>query len=159
LFLPSQSNKTLSKNKKVQQFIPQNPDFQQMIVEKMKGNHFMNHLGFTTSSIQAGIIEGYLKIEEYHKQQLGFLHGGVTATLADLVAGFACFTLVQKEQSVVTAEMKISYLNPGLGPVAYCKGYVLKAGKKLYFAEAEIFTENNNILTLIAKGSGTYAVI
>lgn len=143
----------------MQQFIPQNPDFEQMIVEKMKANHFLNHLGFKTSSIQAGLIEGSLKIEEYHKQQVGFLHGGVTATLVDLVAGYACFTLVQKEQLVVTAEMKISYLNPGLGPVAYCKGYVLKAGQKLYFAEAEIFTENNNILTLVAKGSGTYSVM
>ncbi len=143
----------------MQQFIPQNPDFEQMIVEKMKENHFLNHLGFKTSSIQAGLIEGSLKIEEYHKQQVGFLHGGVTATLVDLVAGYACFTLVQKEQLVVTAEMKISYLNPGLGSIAYCKGYVIKAGQKLYFAEAEIFTENNNNLTLIAKGSGTYMVM
>jgi uncharacterized protein (TIGR00369 family) len=143
----------------VQQFIPQNPDFEQTIIEKMKGNHFMNHLGFKATSIQAGIIEGYLEIEEHHKQQIGFLHGGVTATLADLTAGFACFTLVQKGQSVVTAEMKISYLNPGIGSKAFCKGYVLKAGQKLYFAEAEIFTENNGVLTFIAKASGTYAVI
>ncbi|OYU95317.1 MAG: thioesterase [Bacteroidetes bacterium B1(2017)] len=125
----------------------------------MHENHFMNHLGFVVGKIEPGFIEGELRIEQHHKQQIGFLHGGVVATLADLAAGFASFTLVKKNQTVVTAEMKVSYLNPGLGPVAFCKGFVLKAGQKLIFAEAEIFTENNGILTLIAKGSATYAVI
>jgi uncharacterized protein (TIGR00369 family) len=159
LFLPSQSSKTLSKNKKVQQFVIQNPDYLAFIREKMQGNHFMNHLGFIASKIEPGYVEGSLKIEEHHKQQIGFLHGGVIATLADLAAGFASFTLVKKGQAVVTAEMKISYLNPGIGSEVFCKGYVIKAGQKLHFAEAELFMENNGKQILIAKGSATYAVI
>jgi uncharacterized protein (TIGR00369 family) len=151
--------KPFQKIKKVQQFIPQNPNFKELIPQKMEANHFMNHLGFKANKIEAGLVEGILEIEQHHRQQIGFLHGGVIATLADLVMGFGCFSLVKEGQAVVTAEMKISYLNPGLGPVAFCKGYVIKAGQKLHFAEAEIYTENKGVQTLIARGYGTYAVI
>jgi uncharacterized protein (TIGR00369 family) len=159
LYLPSQSSKTLSKNKKVNQFIPKNPEYLQYIQSKMQENHFMQHLGFKINKIEPGYVEGILNIEPHHKQHIGFLHGGVTATLADLVAGFASFTLVEAKQSVVTVEMKVSYLNPGVGNTAFCKGYVIKAGQKLHFAEAEIFVNNNGAEVLVAKGCATYAVL
>jgi uncharacterized protein (TIGR00369 family) len=159
LFLPSQSSKTLSKNKRVNQFKPKNPDYLKLVHEKMKENHFMQHLGFQIHKIEPGYAEGTLQIEPHHRQHIGFLHGGVTATLADLVAGFASFTLAGAGQSVVTVEMKISYLNPGVGNIAFCKGYVIKAGQKLHFAEAEIFVNNNGTDVLVAKGYATYAVI
>ncbi|MCG9880384.1 MAG: PaaI family thioesterase [Bacteroidia bacterium] len=140
-------------------FIPKNPDFLSLIQDKMKENHFMQHLGFSIHKIEPGMVEGILDIAPEHRQHLGFLHGGVSATLADLVAGFASFTLVEPTQSVVTVEMKISYLNPGIGDKAYCKGYVIKAGQKLIFAEAEIYVNNEEKDFLVAKGYATYAVI
>ncbi len=143
----------------MQQFIPQNQNFKAMVEEKMELNHFMNYLGFKITKIEAGNIEGSLKIEPQHRQQIGFIHGGVIATLADLVAGFAAYTLVGNKQTVVTAELKISYLNPGVGDTAFCRGFVLKAGQKLIFSEAEIFANNDNKEVLIAKASGTFAVI
>jgi len=143
----------------VQQFIPQNPDYEDMIRSKMDQNHFMNFLGFKSTLISPGLVEGILEIKPEYKQQIGFLHGGVTATLADLAAGFAAFTLVKKGQTLVTIEMKISYLNPGIGQNARARGFVIKAGQKIIFAEAEIFTENNGVETLVAKGNATYAVL
>lgn len=140
-------------------FIPKNPNFLTLIQDKMKENHFMQHLGFLIPKIEPGYVEGILNIAPEHRQHLGFLHGGVTATLADLVAGFASFTLVEPTQSLVTVEMKISYLNPGIGDKAFCKGYVIKAGQRLYFAEAEIYVNNNEKDVLVAKGYGTYAVV
>ncbi len=143
----------------MQNFIPGNPDYQNLIREKMKANHFMNFIGFKSSLVQPGLVGGNLDILKEHQQQSGFLHGGVTATLADLVGGFAAFTLVKPGQMVVTAEMKVAYLNPGIGQTAFAKGYVIKAGNKLMFTESEIFVMKNGIETLIAKGYATYAVI
>ncbi len=143
----------------MQQFIPQNPDYEAMIRSKMEQNHFMNFLGFKSNLISPGLVEGILEIKPEYKQQIGFLHGGVTATLADLAAGFAAFTLVKKEQTIVTIEMKISYLNPGIGQTAKARGFVIKVGQKIIFAEAEIFTENNGVETLVAKGNATYAIL
>lgn len=159
MFLPSQSSKNRYKNSNVPLFEPQNPDYLQQVKDKMQLNHFMQHLGFRPTLIEPGCVEGSLEIIGPHTQHLGFLHGGVIATLADLAAGWAAFTLIKKEQSLVTAEMKVSFLNPGDGQEAIAKGYVVKPGRMLYFAEAEIWIRKDSELKLIAKSSATYAVV
>lgn len=141
------------------QFKPKNPEFLSFVEERMQENHFMQHLGFQITKMKAGFVEGSLAIAPEHRQHIGYLHGGVTATLADLVAGFASYTLVSAQQTVVTVEMKISYLNPGIGNHAFCRGYVIKAGQKLHFAEAEIYVNQDGNEVLVAKGYATYAVI
>ncbi len=104
-------------------------------------------------------MEGVLPIKPEYRQQIGFLHGGVTATLGDLAAGFAAVTLIGSNQTLVTVEMKISYLNPGLGDLARAKGYVIKSGQKLIFSEAEIYSGEGENELLVAKAYGTYATI
>jgi uncharacterized protein (TIGR00369 family) len=140
-------------------YIPRNPAFAAMIQSKLEKQHFMNFIGFRITGIEAGIIDGELQVSEQHRQQNGFLHGGVIATLADLVAGFAAFSLVEQHQTVVTAELKISYLNPGIGDKVYAKGWVLKPGNMLHFCEAEIWYEKEGEKMQVAKASATMAVV
>ena len=134
-------------------------DFEQMVKNKMEGNHFMHYVGFKIHTIEPGLIEGDLELKEYHLQQMGFVHGGVTATVADIVAGFAAFTLVKHGQGVVTVDLRVSYLNPGKSDKLFAKGYVIKAGQKLFFCESELWTMNNDGKILIAKASATMAVV
>jgi uncharacterized protein (TIGR00369 family) len=140
-------------------FIPREPDFVEMVRNKIGGNHFTNFIGFHIRTIEAGLIEGDLKLEQHHLQQMEFVHGGITATLSDIVAGFAAFTLVKKGQGVVTVELKVSYLNPGQGDSLSAKGYVIKAGSKLFFCESEIYANKGGQQLLIAKASATMAVV
>jgi uncharacterized protein (TIGR00369 family) len=140
-------------------FTPQETDFVQMVRDKIGGNHFTNFIGFTIHTIEAGYIEGSLELQQHHLQQMEFVHGGVTATVSDIVAGFAAFTLVKKGQGVVTVEMKVSYFNPGKGSKLTAKGQVVKAGSRLHFCESELWVENNGLLTMIAKASATMAII
>jgi uncharacterized protein (TIGR00369 family) len=140
-------------------FIPKDLNFKERIQHKMLANNFMQYIGFKATQIEAGKISGELILEEHHLQQSKFLHGGVTATLADLVAGFASFTLVNSNQTVVTSDLKIAYLNPGIGQKVLAKGWVIKAGNTLHFAEAEIICVNEGSETLVAKGYLTFAVV
>jgi uncharacterized protein (TIGR00369 family) len=139
--------------------IPQETEFVEMVTNKIGGNHFTNHIGFSIHTIKPGFIEGSLDLKQHHLQQMEFVHGGVTATLSDIVAGFAAFTLVKKGQGVVTVDLKISYLNPGQGEKLTAKGYVIKAGSKLFFCESEIYAIKGNTSTLIAKASATMALV
>lgn len=140
-------------------FIPQETEFVTMVKDKIGGNHFTNFIGFDIHTIRAGYIEGTLDLQQHHLQQMEFVHGGVTATLSDIVAGFSAYTLVKKGHGVVTVELKVSYLNPGLGEKLSAKGYVIKAGSKLFFCESEIYAERGNTSTLIAKASATMALV
>jgi len=136
-----------------------NPDFKSDIEKKLEKQFFMQLMNFNLTKIEEGVIEGELIIEQIHKQQKGFVHGGVIATMADVVAGFAAVSLVPKDYHVVTAEIKISYLNPGLGSKLYAKGWVLRQGRNLNFCEAEVYYYKNEVKILVAKASTTMATI
>jgi uncharacterized protein (TIGR00369 family) len=125
------------------------------IRRKLVGQRFMHLIGADLTVITAGRVEAELAMGEQHLQQRGFAHGGLIATLADLVAGFAAVTLVPDNYGVVTSDLKISYLNPGVGQQLKAIGWVLKPGRRLHFCEAEVWCDG----LLIAKASATMAVI
>jgi uncharacterized protein (TIGR00369 family) len=125
------------------------------IREKLKRQYFMHLIGADLTRIEPGRIEAELALGQQHQQQRGYAHGGLVATLADLAAGFAAVTLVPENYGVVTSDLKVSYLNPGVGQRIKAIGWVLKSGRRLHFCEAEVWCDD----VLIAKASATMAVI
>ncbi len=138
---------------------PKNIQFKQRVARHLERQNFMHHLDFRLATIEAGYTAGELVVRSIHHQQDGFVHGGVVATLADIVAGFAAYTLVAADQSVVTGEIKISYFRRGEGDILRAEGRVIKPGKRLNFCEAEVFAVTNGRKTLIAKASTTMITI
>ena len=136
-----------------------NPEFKSRIEKFLERQHFMKLVGFELTEITEGRTEGWLTLGEEHQQQTGLVHGGVTATLADIVAGFAACTVVKEDQHVVTGEIKISYFAPGMGQKLHAKGWVVKQGKKMSFCEAEVWSVNEGKRTLIAKASTSMVTI
>ncbi|MBH8556517.1 PaaI family thioesterase [Hymenobacter negativus] len=130
-------------------------DLETRIRRKLLGQGFMHLIGAEMTIITPGRIEVELTLENQHLQQRGFAHGGLIATLADLVAGFAAVTLVPDNFGVVTSDLKISYLHPGVGRQLRAIGWVLKPGRRLHFCEAEVWCDD----LMIAKASATMAVI
>lgn len=136
-----------------------NPNFKTRIERFLERQHFMKLVGFELNVIEAGTTEGWLELRQEHQQQTGLVHGGVTATLADIVAGFAAYTLVPEDQHVVTGEIKISYFAKGKGQKLHAIGRVLKQGRRLNFCEAEVWCIDGEKRTLIAKATTTMATI
>ncbi|UII27267.1 PaaI family thioesterase [Fulvivirga maritima] len=136
-----------------------NPNYKSRVEKFLERQFFMKHIHFSLSEIEEGSTEGWLELEEMHLQQKGVVHGGVIATLADSTMGFAAYTLLADDQHVVTGELKVSYLNPGVGDKLWAKGWVLKQGKKVNFCEAEVYAYNAEQRKLIAKASATMITI
>jgi len=130
-------------------------DLETRIRRKLERQHFMHLIGANLTRIEPGRIEAELTLGQQHLQQRGFAHGGLVATMADLAAGFAAVTLVPDEVGVVTSDLKVSYLNPGVGTRMKAIGWVLKAGRRLHFCEAEVWCDD----VLVAKASATMAVL
>jgi uncharacterized protein (TIGR00369 family) len=125
------------------------------IRRKLTRQHFMHHIGADLTRIEEGRVEAELRLDQQHQQHTGFAHGGLVATMADLAAGFAAVTLVPEGTGVVTVELKTSYLHPGVGQRLRAVGWVLKAGRRLHFCEAEVWCDE----LLIAKATATMAVV
>jgi uncharacterized protein (TIGR00369 family) len=140
-------------------YTPKNPHYRQLISDKLERQHFMRHIGFELTHIAPGYIEGKAPLEKFLQQQDGMVHGGVTATIADLVTGFAAFTLVSKDDRVVTSDLKVSYFSPGRGEVVFARGWVVKPGSRLQYCEGEIYTVSGGEFHLIAKSFAIMAVI
>ena len=129
---------TMNKN-----FICLNPDFKADIEEKIQRQFFMKLMGFKLDRIELGYVEGSVQIEEKHLQQNYFVHGGVMATASDIVMGFAAYSLVPKHFGVVTTDLNVSFLNPGIGDKLIAEGRVTKLGGQLVFCEANIYVEKD----------------
>lgn len=83
----------------------------------------------------------------------GNLQGGVMAAFADAVLGGAAAAHLPEEQYPALAEMKLSIFRPApAGTKLFGTGTILKRGKRVLFAEAEISDGDGR---LIAKASAT----
>ena len=134
-------------------------DYKARVEQFLERQHFMKHIGFDLRVVEKGRTEGEMQIQTMHHQQRGLVHGGVIATIADITAGFAAYTMVPEDHHVVTGEIKVSYLNPGVGSKLRSVGWVLKSGRKLQFCEAEVYDIRDEGEILIAKASASMVVI
>ena len=119
----------------------------------------MQWMGFVITKIEPGYLEGEMEFKEMHHQQNGWLHGGATSTILDMIEGFASYSLVEEGQKVFTVEAKISYFNPGTADKFYARGGVVKPGKRFHFCEAEVYYLKEGEEVTVAKGSATMAVV
>lgn len=100
--------------------------------------------------IESGFIEMTVKLGEIHTNALGIIQGGVIMTLADAAMGNAVRTLGIKG---VTVDCSVSF--PGaaqLGDTLIAQGKVIKAGKNLVFAQADVYTDDK----LIGSSQATF---
>ena len=66
-----------------------NPAFRETILRHLERQEFMKHIGCRLTVIEPGYVEAVIDLDIIHQQQIGLVHGGVTATIADVAAGFA----------------------------------------------------------------------
>ena len=77
-------------------------------------------------------------------QQHGYLHAGVLTTLADNACGYAALSLLPAGQEVLTAELKVNFLRPARGVLAIARAEVLKPGRTLTVARAEVWMRSED---------------
>lgn len=116
---------------------------------------FMELLGVRLVDVGEGWVETELELEERLTQQHGFAHAGVVSTLADHSAGAAATTAIGQERSVLTADYTIHLLRPGAGSVLRSRGEVVRAGRTLIVAQADVWTDGKHC----ARYTGTMAVV
>ena len=69
---------------------------------------FIHYCQFEPEVVEYGFFQSRVTILEHHRQQDGFIHAGVMATMADHTAGYATFTTVPEEFQILTIEFKIN---------------------------------------------------
>ncbi len=120
---------------------------------------FPANCGFEVERVAYGIFESRLKIRSVHRQQDGFVHAGVIATMADHTAGYAAFTTVSENYRILTIEFKINYFKPAVGKLMICRSKVINNGRKIKVSESEVFSVFQGQEKLISKAMVTLIAV
>ena len=115
-------------------------------------------MGFRLVEWREGFARVTVDLDERHRNRQGGLHGGVTAALIDAATGFCGIydPDPEKRRGNVTVSLNVSYTGRPKGTRLICAAEVLRAGRRLYFASAQVHDDIGN---LVASGEAVYAYV
>lgn len=120
---------------------------------------FIKYCGFEPEVIQKGYFQSGVDIQDHHRQQDGFIHAGVMATMADHTAGYAGFTTVPEDFQILTIEFKVNFLRPAYGRRLVCRSTVIREGSQIIIGESEVFDQREEGEILAAKALVTLMAV
>jgi uncharacterized protein (TIGR00369 family) len=119
----------------------------------------MQLIGASLTGVEPGRVTIELPVRDDLGQQHGYVHGGVVGMIADSAGGYAAFTLMPADASVLTVEYKINMLAPARGEMLIARGEALKPGRTLSIVRADVFARTGAKETLIAAMQQTLMVM
>lgn len=123
-------------------FEPANPAYAARVRDSFGRQPFMAHIGARITALAPGFCEITADWRPDLTQQHGFVHGGVLASIADTAGGYAAFSLMPADATVLTVEFKLNMLRPGRGEAVIARGRVLKPGRTLSIVQADVFARD-----------------
>lgn len=122
---------------------------------------FIELVGATIEEAREGYARLSLKLEHRHTNPNGVMHGGVVTTLLDEVLAIAVAVTRGLEavykQPHTAIEMNASFLAAAReGDELVVEGNVLKAGRTVFFGEAEARLRGED--RLVSKGRVTFVI-
>lgn len=114
------------------------PEFIERIRLNSEQQAFLQLIGARVTKIAAGEVEFSISFREDLTQQHGYVHAGVITTLADVACGYAAYTLMPANSQVLSVEFKVNLLRPAVGDHFVARARVLKNGRMLTVAQADV---------------------
>ncbi len=137
------------------EFKPKDKDYKSKVEESFARQKFMSFIAAELVKISPGYCEIRVPYDRNLSQQHGYFHAGIIGTLADNAAGYASFSLMEKDSSVLTVEFKLNLMSPGDGDELIAKAHVLKNGRTLTISRSEVFVVKNGEEKLCAAAQST----
>jgi len=114
---------------------------------------FSVHIGAHLTEFSAGKAELQIPVRHEHKQQHGFVHGGVISYAADNALTYAGGSVLGP--AVVTSEFKINYMRPAIGDSIIARATVIYEGKTQAVCRCDVYTVKDGKESLCAVAQGT----
>ena len=114
-------------------------EYARRVRESFARQGLMRHLGAELTELKPGAAE----IRALHRQELtqqhGYFHAGVSGAIADSACGYAAYTLMPADSSVLTVEYKMNLLAPADGDELIARARVVRSGRMLKICSADIY--------------------
>jgi uncharacterized protein (TIGR00369 family) len=118
------------------------PEFAVRVQDSFERQGLMKHLGAHITQLQSGRVEIRVPYRSELTQQHNYFHAGVSGAIADSACGYAAYTLMAADSSVLTVEYKINLLAPAAGEELIARAHVVRSGKTLKICSADVYVRN-----------------
>ncbi len=130
-----------------------NPLYRERLFAIIDGSPFVRHVGMRIADLAWGRATFEMAPAEFRLQPFGVAHGGNLAILIDSTTFWACYlSMDSDDDGLASVDLKLNYLAPARVEPLHCEGKLIKAGKTLSYAEAEVRAGDGRLL---AHGTST----
>ena len=127
---------------------------EQKVRDSFAKQGFMKKLGVELRALGYGTCELAVRFDPTMTQQHGYFHAGVTATIADNSSGYAAYSVMPEDSTVLTTEFKMNMLAPATGPELVARAEVIKPGRTLVIVKSDVFSidaeKETHVATMLA---------
>lgn len=116
---------------------PENPDYEASARALFARQGLMEAFGVEIRAIAPGACTLTVDYHGSRAKLQASIQGALLGAMADIAADLAVVTLVPKGSGVVTAEYKVSFLEPAVGKHIEARATVRRWGRTLNLAEVE----------------------
>ena len=111
---------------------------------------------FVSFDVAAGTAELRFLARPEFRNRRGHVQGGMLAAMLDSTLAAPLLRTLAANESIVTIEMKVSYVRPAaVGPIL-ATGRIVERGRSIAFLAGELRNEAGE---LIAAGTGTFRIL
>lgn len=134
-------------------------DIEEWDRERVSGPHLWTTLGYRRVSWEPGGTEvAWDATENYCFPTAGgpVVQGGLVTALLDAAMGGACWSVLDRDQAFLTADLRVEFLRSAHIGTLIGKGWVVRRTRRVVFCAAELRDSDG---TVLATSRGTQVVL
>jgi uncharacterized protein (TIGR00369 family) len=113
---------------------------------------YIEFLGFRLTAWKEGFARLEMPVRPEHRNTVGFLHGGVIASLLDLAGAVSGSYGIAEDFVSVTINLNCNFMSPHKSGIAIAEGELVRVTKSMFFAQSKLFDAENKRLCATATG-------
>ncbi|WP_153731759.1 PaaI family thioesterase [Sporosarcina obsidiansis] len=124
------------------------------IKQEYENHHYLHHLGIEILSLEKEKVMIRLNVQDYLLNTNGTLHGGVCASLLDIIQSIQLRIVTKIRSSCINST--VFFMAPVQTGIVYAEASILSKAYKTAFVEGKLIDEKGR---LISKGISTYRIL
>jgi len=115
---------------------------------------YLEFLGFRLTDWKEGFARLEMPVRPEHRNTVGYLHGGVIASLLDIAGAVSGSFGVAEEFVSITINLNCNYMSAHRAETVIAEGELIRSTRSLFFAQAKLI--DPEFKRLCATATGTY---
>lgn len=115
---------------------------------------YLEFLGFRLITWREGFARLEMPVRPDHRNTVGFLHGGVIASLLDISGAVAGSYGIADEFVSITINQNCTYMAPQRSDLVVAEGELIRTTTSMFFTQSKLMDPERDLLC--ATATGTY---